>query len=119
MKQGLQEINDLVGVWGSLVCDNQGKMIAGAPPPALNDSILENISQHCVELLSTAGEHLQGLEEMILYYQQRRLFLHDLEDAVLIVMCTPSIDISLLRLTVNVVLTRWESDPKIQKLLKD
>ena len=24
MKEGLREINELVGIWGSLICNNQG-----------------------------------------------------------------------------------------------
>jgi len=39
----------------------------------------------------------------------------DFEQVVLIVFCTPSVDISLLRMTINVITTRWKSDKKIQK----
>ena len=58
---------------------------------------------------------MQGISEAVLHYSERIIFVLDLEKAFLIVICTPSVDISLLRMTVNVVLSRWEDDPKVQK----
>ena len=119
MKQGLQEINELEGVWDSLVCNNQGEVIASAPPPGLNKSNLENISRHCIEMLSSGTEFISGLGEMVFYFEQRRLYILDLEKAVLIVFCTPSIDMSLLRMTINVATSSWKEDKGIQKLFDD
>ena len=117
MKQGLAEINELVGVWGSLICNNQGGLIDSAPPPEFNQAALENIARHSVELLSTGSESVQGLKEVVMHFQEKRLFILDLQQAVLVVLCTPHIDISLLRLTINVITSRWEEDSKVQKLL--
>jgi hypothetical protein len=55
---------------------------------------------------------------VVLHYAQRKLFVLDLEKVILVVICTPSVDISLLRMTTNVVVTNWQTDPKIQKQLK-
>lgn len=115
MKAGLKEINDLEGIWGSLILNNQGGVIINACPPGLSGAALSNISNHLIELLSSAGSSLAGLSEIVLHYQQRRLFLLDLEQAVLVVFCTPTADIPLLRMTANVVVTNWQSDPKVQK----
>ena len=119
MKAGLQEINETVGVWGSLLCSNQGEIIESVSPPGLNKPTLENISRHVVELLSGAAKDLVGLEEVVLQFQDREVFAVDLQQAVLIVICTPSVDISLLRMSVNVVLARWESDSAVQKGFKN
>ena len=119
MIQGLKEINELTGVWGSLLCNNQAKVIASAPPADFNLSALENIARHCVDLMSPGNESFQDLREVVVHFQQRKLFIMDLEQAILIVLCTPSIDISLLRMTINVMIIRWEADSKIQKQLKD
>ena len=119
MKQGLQEINELDGVWGSLICNNQGDLIASVPPPGFESSQLENISRHCVQMLSESSVSVQGLEEMVFYFKQKRLLVLDLQQAVMIVFCTPSIDISLLRMTINVVTSRWDGDKKIQKQFRD
>ena len=117
MKKGLQEINELEGVWGNLVCNNNGDVITSAPPSDINKSDLENVSRHCVEMLSAGTEFITELGEMVIYFEQRRLYVLDMEKAVLIIFCTPSIDISLLRMTINVATSSWNEDKKIQKIL--
>lgn len=119
MKAGLQEINELAGAWGSLVINNQGEIIATVTPPGVNNAALANINNHVVELLGSAGESVTGLSEVVFHYSQRIVFIQDLEQAILVVICTPSVDISLLRMTTNVVVTNWKADPKIQKQFED
>jgi len=118
MKNGLKEINETVGVWGSLLCDNQGAIIADQTPPALNKATLENISRHVLETFTTVGAELAGMSEVVLHYHQRKLFVMDMQQALLIVVCTPSVDIPLLRMSANVVLANWQTDPKIKKQLE-
>jgi len=117
MNQGLKEINELEGVWGSFICNNQAKILASALPPSLNKSNVENIARHVVEVISTGSETIQELQEVVIYYRQRRLFILDLQQALLVVFGDPGVDISLLRMTVNILTTSWESDADIQKQL--
>lgn len=117
MKAGLQEINGLVGIWGSLIINNQGKILLNASPPGLT-VVFGNISNHVVDLLTSAEKSLSGVTEVVFHYEQRKVFILDLEQVILVVICTPSVDISLLRMTANVVVTNWKTDPKIQKQLK-
>ncbi len=117
MNQGLKEINELEGVWGSFVCNNQAKVLASALPPSLNKSNVENIARHLVEVVSTGGETIQKLQEVVIYFQQRRLFILDLQQAILVVICDPSVDVSLLRMTINILTTSWESNANVQKQL--
>jgi predicted regulator of Ras-like GTPase activity (Roadblock/LC7/MglB family) len=117
MNQGLKEINELEGVWGSFICNNQAKILASALPTSLNKSNVENIARHVVEVISTGGETIQELQEVVIYFQQRRLFILDLQQALLVVIGAPSVDISLLRMTVNILTTSWESDANVQKQL--
>lgn len=114
MKNGLREINDLSGVWGSFVANNQGEVILSAVPPDLKKPVLENIARQTLELLVSAGEHVNGLSEVVFHYSQKKLFVFDLEKAVLCIICTPSVDLSLLRMTVNVIKTGWDDDVKVQ-----
>lgn len=115
MKAGLQEINETTGVWGSLVCGNRGDLIENLAPPSLTKPTLENISRHVVELMAAAAESVAGLNEIVFHYQDRKIFALDLQQALLLVICTPSVDIPLLRMSVNVVLARWQEDPAVQK----
>jgi hypothetical protein len=119
MKEGLREINDLVGTWGCLICNNQGGIIEASVPPGLTESSQENINRHVLDLFRAAGGSVEGLTEAVLHYLERKVFVFDLEKAFLIVFCTPSADISLLRMTVNLVLAQWEDDPKVQKAFQD
>ena len=118
MKAGLEEINQQAGVWGSLIINNRGEIIANQSPASINKAALANIANHVVELLSSAGDAISGLREAVIHYSQRKIFILDLEQAILIVICTPSVDISLLRMTVNVVVTTWRADSKTQKALQ-
>ncbi|NOQ40033.1 MAG: hypothetical protein GQ562_06905 [Anaerolineales bacterium] len=117
MNQGLKEINELEGVWGSFICNNQAKILASALPSSLNKSNAENIARHVLGVISTGGDTIQELQEVVIYFQQRRLFILDLQQAILVVICDPSVDISLLRMTVNILTTSWESDANVQKQL--
>jgi len=119
MKDGLREINELVGVWGSLISNNQGVIIQGNTPPGLNKSALENINRNLIGMFSSADESMEGISEAVLHYTDKVLIVLDLKQAFLVVICTPSIDVSLLRMTVNVVLSRWDGDQKVQKVFQN
>jgi predicted regulator of Ras-like GTPase activity (Roadblock/LC7/MglB family) len=119
MKEGLREINELVGVWGSLICNNQGKIIQGKTPPELNKPALENINRNLIGMFNTTDGSMERVSEAVLHYSEKLLFVLDLEQAFLVVICTPSIDISLLRMTVNIILSRWDGDPKVQKVFQN
>jgi predicted regulator of Ras-like GTPase activity (Roadblock/LC7/MglB family) len=114
MRAGLREINDLQGVWGSFLANNQGEIILSAAPPDLNKPVLESISSQIIEVLDSSSEGIEGLSEIVFHFDQKKLFVVDLEKVILAVICTPSVDVSLLRMTVNVVRTTWEDDAKVQ-----
>jgi len=119
MINGLREITELVGAWGSLISNNQGEIILSVMPPGLESSSVEDSIRQAVEMMSGASESVQGLSEAVLHYSEKKLIVMDLEKAFLLVICTPSIDISLLRMTVNVVRANWDSDAEVQKQLQD
>lgn len=115
MKKGLSEINELPGVWGSMLCSNLSELIESSPPKGFDKSTQEDICRISVELLSSAEESVSGLREVVIHYSERKLFVLDFEQVVLIVFCTPSVDISLMRMTINGITAHWKSDKKIQK----
>jgi predicted regulator of Ras-like GTPase activity (Roadblock/LC7/MglB family) len=118
MRDGLREINDLEGVWGSFLANNRGEIILSATPPDLKKPVLENVSNQVLEVLASSADQVKGLSEVVFHYAQKKLFVVDLESAILGVVCTPSVDVSLLRMTVNVVRTNWEDDAKVQATLR-
>ena len=117
MNAGLKEINELVGVWGSFIINNRGEVILSVAPPGLKKPALETISQKVLGLFVSTNDQIKELSEIVFHYSLKKLFIVDLEQAFLAVICTPSVDISLLRMTVNVVRTGWDSDEKVQAFL--
>jgi len=118
MKDGLREINELVGVWGSLICNSQGEIFQGNTPPGINKPALENINRNLIGMFTSSAESMKGMSEAVLHYSEKAVFILALKQVFLVVICTPSIDISLLRMTINIVISRWDSDPRIQKTFK-
>jgi len=115
MEQGLQEINSIQGVQGSLVCDNQGTIFASGPPEGMEEQHLEKICRHCLDAL-TAVEIVQGpVEELDLKFQEYRLLVRDYQTYLLLILCRPQVNPSLVRLSVNVVTAQWKDDQAIQR----
>lgn len=117
MKNGLNEINKSVGVWGSFLANNRGEVLLRAAPPQLKGSDLENIAQQVLELVNTPNDQLGEISEVVFHYSQRVILFVDLGKAILTVVCTPSVDLPLLRMTVNVVRNDWSEDDKVQRYL--
>ena len=118
MKDGLKEINQLNGVWGSFIANNRGEVLLSLTPPQLKAQVLEAVSSQVIELIVSSGDQLKELSEMVFHFSQKKFLVIDLEKAILAVVCTPSVDLSLLRMTVNVVCTGWDEDPKVQTYLE-
>ena len=84
MKNGLREINELAGIWGSLVCDNQGNLILAETPPGLNKASQENINRHILDLFNTTGQSVDEISEVVLHFSERKVFAQDLEKGLIL-----------------------------------
>jgi len=114
MKNGLLEINEVNGVSGSILCSNDGVIFESAPPSDLNKETLANICAHVVDLLGVGQQSIAGVKEYVINYQEKKLFILDLEKVILVVISNSNVDVSLLRMGVNIVTMRWASDSTIQ-----
>jgi predicted regulator of Ras-like GTPase activity (Roadblock/LC7/MglB family) len=118
MEKDLAEINTVSGVRGSFLCDNQGKVIASAAPAGLDTATLNSIGRGVtltLAVLETTGE---AMSELDFTYDGARLVARDLANAVLILLCEPQVEMSMLRLTLNVVTTRLKGNSRIQSQFK-
>jgi predicted regulator of Ras-like GTPase activity (Roadblock/LC7/MglB family) len=118
MKDGLREINQLAGVWGSFITNNHGEVLVSLTPPQLKEQVIEAVSSQVIELMVASVDQLKELSEMVFHFSQKKFIVIDLGKAVLGVVCTPSVDLSLLRMTVNVIRTDWDENPKVQTYLE-
>ena len=117
MEEALAEINAVAGVRGSFVCDNLGTMIVSAVMTGLDasfDAIGREVTQ-TMAALETTGE---AVSELDFAYEGARLVAHDLEKAVLVVLCEPDVEIAMLRLTLSVVMARLKGDAETQSRLE-
>lgn len=102
MERILQDVNRVVGVTGSFVCDQEGKVLARALPGLFDGATLSTVAR-------TAAQTVAGLEtarrrkvtDLDLVYGDGRLVLKNLANGCLCILCVRNINVPLLNLTAN------------------
>lgn len=118
MEEGLQEMMDLPGVEACVVYDNQARSMSKLGALRFNREQVAQIGDLVVGTLASLNAGDMRAEDVDLAYENLRVLIKDLEEAVLVVLCEPDVDISMLRMTINVTCSRWEEDPEIQRYLQ-
>ncbi len=117
MKEKLEEINSIKGVWGYVLCDNTGEILEKEMPIVFMKHLAmmgKEVTQ-VVGLLETMSKSSQNLD---LLFEDGRVMIRSLKNFTLAVFCDPNVDIPMLRLKTNVVVSEITGDPKIQELLE-
>lgn len=117
MKEKLEEINAIKGVWGYVLCDNTGKILEKEMPLVFMKHLAmmgKEVTQ-VVGLLETMSKNSENLD---LLFEDGRLMIRSLKNFTLAVFCDPNVDIPMLRLKTNVVVSEITGDPKMQELLQ-
>jgi hypothetical protein len=117
MKEKLQEINSIKGVWGYFLCDNTGKILEKEMPIVFMKHLAmmgKEVTQvgGLLETLSKTSENLE------LLFEDGRVMIRNLKSFTLVVFCDPNVDIPMLRLKTNVVISEIAGDQKIRELLQ-
>jgi predicted regulator of Ras-like GTPase activity (Roadblock/LC7/MglB family) len=102
VKTILQDINAVVGVTGSLVCDKEGALIARALPSVYDETML-------LPTTRTLSQTMEGLEatrrrkvhELDLVFREGRIVVKNLRYGLLCILCVRNINVPLLNLTAN------------------
>ncbi len=103
MEKVLEDINAVVGVTGSFVCDSEGRPLAQVLPSVFDQATLTAVGR-------TARQTIAGLEttrkskvtDLDLVYDQGRLVIKNFPQGCLIILCVRNINVPLLNLTANV-----------------
>ncbi len=103
MERILQDVNAVVGVTGSFVCDSEGTLVARAMPSVFHESSF-------LPAARTILQSIEGLEttrrrrvhELDLVYQEGRMVVKNLRVGCLYILCVRTINVPLLNLTANV-----------------
>ncbi len=104
MQDKLNEINSIAGVMDSVLVNKNGSIVSSQQSPFLTQSLLESIGREVMQLdaaIDAAGEGIKGFD---LLYDYGRVIVQKGSNFYLVVLCKSSVDTSLLRLTLNVVL---------------
>jgi predicted regulator of Ras-like GTPase activity (Roadblock/LC7/MglB family) len=103
MEDILRDINAVVGVTGSFVCDDDGRVLARALPDVFDADMLSPVGRTMAQTiagLETSNRRKVG--DIDLLYEQGRLVVKNLSEGCLCVLCVRRINVPLLNLTANV-----------------
>lgn len=115
MERDFEQFCAIRHVGGVFVCANTGEVIASSSPAILATGTMNTIGREVGRVLLALEAAGHSAARLDLKFDRWRLLAHDLHDAVLFVMCEPEVDISLVRMTADVVTATWEADPKARK----
>jgi predicted regulator of Ras-like GTPase activity (Roadblock/LC7/MglB family) len=99
----LRDINAVVGVTGSFVCNQEGQVVARALPAVFDEAMLALVGRTAtltVAGLQTLRRHKAG--DLDLLYGGGRVLVKNLRYGCLCILCVPRINVPLLNLTANV-----------------
>ncbi|MEJ2562496.1 MAG: hypothetical protein P8Z42_07385, partial [Anaerolineales bacterium] len=85
-----------------------------AVPANLNIAVLRGISRQVTHAIAARIQN--GIQEIDLTYEGIRVLIRDLKQAALVVICESNVDIALLRLTLNVSLSKPEFESQLSNI---
>jgi predicted regulator of Ras-like GTPase activity (Roadblock/LC7/MglB family) len=114
METILKDINAVIGVTGSFVCDAEGQVMARLMPDTLDWKLLAPAARTIAQTI--AGLKLaqrRKVGDIDLLYDQGRLIIKSLDESYLCILCVQRINVPLLNLTADV------AAKKLGKMVKD
>ena len=103
MEDILKDINAVVGVTGSFVCNGEGQVLASALSDLLDETILSTVGRTMAQTMAgLATARRRKIGDIDLVYDQGRLIAKSLGEGCLCILCVRHINVPLLNLTANV-----------------
>lgn len=118
MENELQQIAALPNVHGAFVCDNGGEVIACSNPPVLASVAMVALGRESARMLCALEAAGCPASRIDIGYGSWRLLASDLGEGLLLAVCTPAVDASLVRMTADIAVAGWRKDGKQQKRLR-
>ena len=102
MEDILKDINVVVGVTGSFVCNGEGQVLASALSDRFDETILSTVGQTMAQTMAgLATARRRKIGDIDLAYDQGRLIAKNLGEGCLCILCVRNINVPLLNLTAN------------------
>ena len=108
MEAVLRQINSVPGVIGSMVCDEFGTLRSQAFPPLFEREMLEEASLALVETSMGLQGGTGEVGMLDLRYSEGRILVKALPNAFLMLLCTKTVNLQLLLISLNVALKKLE-----------
>jgi predicted regulator of Ras-like GTPase activity (Roadblock/LC7/MglB family) len=110
MENILKDINAVMGVNGSFVCDVDGQMLSSLLPENLDDDLLSPVGRTMAQTITGVElSRRRKMGELDLLYRDARVLVKNLRVGYLCILCEPTINIPLLNLTANVAAKKLAS----------
>src|SRR5512146_1178874 len=108
MQAVLSKVNTIPGVVGSMLCDAQGRLLAHAFPATFDDQVLGEAAAALADG-SVGLESVTGTMALIdLRYEGARILARPVAGALLLLLCTPAVNVQLATMSVSVASRRSE-----------
>lgn len=111
------EIENLSGIQTACLFDNHGKVL-GALAHASFDKDAYNRVGAAMAQCYAAFQSRAAFRDIEFRFERKLVYVRDMGNAFFAAFCAPETSLSLLRMTLNVATGTFESDPELQKNLK-
>ena len=120
MEDILKDINAVMGVIGSFVCNDEGQVLAFALPELFDETILSTIGRTMVQTMAAlATARRRKIGDIDLVYDQGRLIAKNLGQGCLCILCVRDINVPLLNLTANVAAKKLKTEVEKKEAVKE
>ncbi len=114
MERLLQDINAVVGVTGSFVCDKDGTLVARALPSVFDETMLLPAARTILQTVAgLETTRRRKVNELDLVYAEGRIVVKNLRVGLVYIICVHNVNVPLLNLTANVAAR------KLSQMLKE
>ena len=110
MENILKDINAVMGVNGSFVCDVDGQVLSSLLPENFDDHLLSPVGRTMAQTIGGVElSRRRKMGELDLLYRDARVIVKNLRVGYLCILCEPTINVPLLNLTANVAAKKLAS----------
>lgn len=102
MDKVLQQINQVQGVVGCLVCNNEGEVLANAFPPIFDMHILQNAAGLSMDSVAALNEYTGGVDLIDLHCSEGRILIKNMPQGFLLLLCAGTFNMQMLNISMNV-----------------
>jgi predicted regulator of Ras-like GTPase activity (Roadblock/LC7/MglB family) len=107
----LAQLRDVPGIEGSFVVSDMGRLLARDMPPVFDDDVLGEVGPRALRLRDTLGYAGEDLDSAVVRYADYLFFLRPLNDGVLCVLTTQSVNVPAVKMAMNLCARRVEGRP--------